>query len=185
MRSDPLEFRFHGGAHWLDLVATTRHTHGPAPVDRLTDAGRFAEWLAATNLTPAGPPPTEHDLDRARELRAALRRLAHARVDGVAPDEADVALVNGWAARAESRGELAGGWRQAPAATVDEVLGRLAQQAIDQLTGREAEFLGVCDSDECRMPFLDTTGRRRWCDPVYCGTRERVRAHRARKRAGS
>jgi predicted RNA-binding Zn ribbon-like protein len=60
-------------------------------------------------------------------------------------------------------------------------LARLARQAIDTLTGPARLRLRNCGDASCAGIYLDDTGRRRWCSDRRCGSRARVRAHRARQ----
>jgi predicted RNA-binding Zn ribbon-like protein len=176
--------RFDGGAPWLDLLATRELSVGPAPVERLTDPGQLARWLAQENLATTGPPIDEADLAAALALREALRRVTHAVLNGTVPDVGAIDEVHEHAHHGETlalrvRPTLE---RVAPLDT-PEALGRLARSALEDLTGPVARELRTCAADDCRMVFRDPTGRRRWCDPARCGTRMRVRAHRDRQRA--
>jgi predicted RNA-binding Zn ribbon-like protein len=85
--STGLEFRFDGGATWLDLLATRGRSFSARPIERLTSPARLAEWLARCQLTPSEP-PSAADLTHARELRETLRSLALAAVSGT-PAPAD------------------------------------------------------------------------------------------------
>jgi predicted RNA-binding Zn ribbon-like protein len=191
--STGLEFRFDGGATWLDLLATRGRSFSARPIERLTSPARLAEWLARCQLTPSEP-PSAADLTHARELRETLRSLALAAVSGTpAPaDAVDDAARGGavadaarWAAGA-SRLRLVGGQlRREPPVTTDEALARIARQALEQLTGVERDQLVSCAEQDCRWVFLDPTGRRRWCPSPACASRGRVRALRARRKAAA
>jgi predicted RNA-binding Zn ribbon-like protein len=74
----------------------------------------------------------------------------------------------------------AGSLHARPPADVDEALARIASEMVSDLTGSRRGQLGFCGDDTCSGFFLDPTGRRRWCSSERCGTRMRVRAHRAR-----
>ena len=64
-------------------------------------------------------------------------------------------------------------------ATVTDALGALTLTALLDLAGPQRAHLTRCQDGDCGWVFLDTTGRRHWCS-TRCGTRARVRAHRAR-----
>jgi hypothetical protein len=207
------EFRFDGGATWLNLLGTRGQSFGPHPIERLATPARLADWLARCDLSPVEP-PTAEDLDRARSLRQALRVLALAVVDGVAGDVVDGIGVDGVgvgvgagvdgvdgvgagvelvaAVRECADGDpgpvrLAGGWppRRLPPRDTAEALARIARQALEQLTGPERHQLVSCAEHDCRWVFLDPTGRRRWCPSPSCASRGRVRALRARRKSAT
>jgi predicted RNA-binding Zn ribbon-like protein len=65
----------------------------------------------------------------------------------------------------------------------EEILGLIARDAIELLTGPQRERLRECAAQDCRGIYVDTSpGRtRRWCSAARCGNRARVAAHRARR----
>jgi predicted RNA-binding Zn ribbon-like protein len=77
-------------------------------------------------------------------------------------------------------GRGSGALRAHPPADVDEALSRIATELVADLTGPRRSQVGYCGDDTCSGFFVDPTGRRRWCSSERCGTRMRVRAHRAR-----
>jgi predicted RNA-binding Zn ribbon-like protein len=166
------------GAVWLDLVATVSKAYGPAPVERLDSAGRYATWLADEGLDPAAA-PADADLAAARELREALRRLALATRAGKQRAAADIAALNRALAADRPLALDTGGAIRRPA-TAAEALARIARRAAEDLVGPAAATLGACADAECGMLYLDQGGRRRWCSAEICGVRNRVRAHRRR-----
>ncbi|WP_214413326.1 CGNR zinc finger domain-containing protein [Sphaerisporangium fuscum] len=177
--------RLRTGATWLDLVATVSAAYGPSPVERLDGVEALGEWLAAVKLLPEAA-LTEDDLLRTRDLREALRGLALAVVNARARPDGAAELVNEVLAADRPLGlETDGPARLAARrpATFQEALARIARQAVEQLTGPCADNLRTCDEPECAMLFLDPGGRRRWCVAEVCGVRNRVRAHRRRRRA--
>jgi predicted RNA-binding Zn ribbon-like protein len=172
------------GASWLDLVATVGRAYGPAPVDRLTDPARLADWLATQDLTPRRA-PTRADLTRARTLRESLRTLALAtRNDTPWPPDAlatlNTALADDTHLTVITPRQAPSGPALRPPATAREALARLAREAAVHLTGPAAGSLHQCADETCGMLYLDPTGRRRWCSAEICGVRNRVRAHRRR-----
>ncbi|MGW1341678.1 CGNR zinc finger domain-containing protein [Kribbella sp. NPDC002412] len=178
--ADRMDFRFDLGATWLNLLAT-RGTHfGEHPVERLPTVERFAEWLDRVELRPVRK-VTAEDLASAYELRELLRPIALATVDGVRPDATQVKALERLVGDEPMRVKVTGRLVRSRPATAAEALGRIARQAIDQLTGPEREFLSACPEHDCRGVFSDPSGRRRWCPNPTCATRGRVRAHRARK----
>jgi predicted RNA-binding Zn ribbon-like protein len=176
-------------AHLGELLAT------PADLD---------EWLSA-HTEPIDVGATARELQDARELRAAIARLAVAAapapvpvpatgVDGgrPRPKPDDIDTVNLFAALPDVPPSLAGGRRRAGANRVRlaQALSSVARDAVVLLT--EVGFedapdrtarLSRCSAPDCGLVFYDSSrgGTRRWCSMQRCGNRAKVRAHRARR----
>jgi predicted RNA-binding Zn ribbon-like protein len=180
--TDDPAFRFDCGATWLNLLATRGQHFGAHPVERIPTAARLRDWLAGVELSPERA-VSAADLALAWRLRELLRPIALATVSGERPDPEQVAALELFVAghpvpvRLRADGRLT---RRQPATTA-EAFGRIARQAVDQLTGPEREFLSSCPEDDCRGVFSDPSGRRRWCPSPACASRGRVRALRARR----
>ena len=184
MAIERTDLRFDGGAPWLDLLGTRGYVFSADPVERVGDAARLSEFLAAVGLTPARR-PTAEDVARLHDLREALRAVALAVVDGRAPAQADLAAVRAYADRDAGPLDLQRTprlRRRAPR-DVGEALDRLARQALEHLAGPQHADVHACADPGCRKLFLDPGGRRRWCSAQTCGTKARVRALRERRRA--
>jgi predicted RNA-binding Zn ribbon-like protein len=177
----------------LDFINTLDLDDGQL-VEHLQAPADAAAWFADHHLghESAGKPWTDADLEHARHVRAALREVVDAVVDGRRPDPGAVRVVNETLeARAPARLELDGealrvghGHASSP---VDDVLARVADTITAELaTGRPDRFR-VCANDQCRWTFFDSspTGRRRWCDMQTCGNRAKAARHRAKVRAAS
>lgn len=180
MRRPDTGFRYDTGAPWLDLLATVGGAYGPDPVERLRGLPELVEWLEHQHLTPQAP-PTEADVDAARQLRELLRPVVVAEVAGAPVPPSAPAELQRWLDRdvpprpAVRDGRIV----LAPPPTVEAVLAGLARRAVEFLADPEHARLGACADDECHMAFLDPAGRRRWCASGLCGVRARVRKHRA------
>lgn len=74
----------------------------------------------------------------------------------------------------------------APAEPLSAALSTIARDAIDLISGVNADRIRECAAPDCAFLFLDTSrpGTRRWCAMNRCGNREHVRRHRSRKPAG-
>jgi len=180
-------FRLDTGATWLNLLATRGSAFGRRPEERIPTPERFADWLAAVELTPRAR-VTAADLELAHHLRETLRPLALSAATGQAPNpDAATDLIAFLKAHDEpprltAATDPPGLSRPAPE-NAAAALGRVARQAADQLTGPERHVLKSCPESDCRGVFIDLDGRRRWCPSPTCASRGRVRAHRARQAA--
>jgi predicted RNA-binding Zn ribbon-like protein len=179
------------GARWLDLVATRANWPSRVPLERLPDLAALRGWLERHALVPEAE-PTAADLAAVRQTRAALRELAIARVDGSTPHPSAFDTVNAALTRAAKAPRhivvpdpIEPGYLRRWVPDVDAALTLIIEQAIDTMSSTEAAHLRACEEASCRELFLDSTGRRRWCSTPACGVRARVRAHRARQRAGA
>ncbi|HEY5202040.1 MAG TPA: CGNR zinc finger domain-containing protein [Acidothermaceae bacterium] len=176
------------GARWLDLVATRANWPSRAPLERLPGLDALSSWLEHHALAPETE-PTAADLAAVRQIRAALRELAAARVEGRTPHPSAFDTVNAALARAAKAPRhivvpdpIEPGYVRRRIPDVDAALTLIIEQAIDAMSSTEAAYLRECEEATCRELFLDSTGRRRWCSTPACGIRARVRAHRARQR---
>lgn len=136
----------------------------------------------------------ESDLDRARELRDALRRLAadathDDRRGAVSADldhQAALAVTNRFLAdctpvlRVEQGQDYDRGWRPAGASPFQQELALLALEGADLLAG---QGLRACGGPGCVLYFDRSHSRREWCS-ADCGNRARVARHYQRKREG-
>ncbi|MFP8904193.1 MULTISPECIES: CGNR zinc finger domain-containing protein [Streptomyces] len=185
-------YRFDPGSLCLELLPTG----GPGRYARhevLHEPANLVVWAARSRLRPAPSiEVTEAELAAARELRAALWRMAVDRAHGRAPRPQDVAAVNEAASHpplpVRLRQDGGRGWARewGPGATGAHLLSTVARDAVDLFGGPYAHRVRECASDDCRLVFVDTSrpGRRRWCSMERCGNRHKVRALRARREEG-
>ncbi|HEY6479369.1 MAG TPA: CGNR zinc finger domain-containing protein, partial [Streptosporangiaceae bacterium] len=98
----------------------------------------------------------------------------------------DLAAINRAAARRPPAPRLAalGQATMVQPLTAAQVLSALARDAVDLFAGPLAARIRVCAAGDCGLLYLDQsrTGNRQWCSMQRCGTRAKVRAHRARSR---
>ena len=182
--------RTDNGTRWLDLVATRANWPSRAPLERLSDLDTLRSWLEHHAMAPEAD-PTAADLAAVRQIRAALRELAAARVEGRTPHPSAFDTVNAALARAAKAPRhivvpdpIEPGYLRRRVPDVDAALTLIIEQAVDTMSSAEAAYLRECEEVSCRELFLDPTGRRRWCSTPACGIRARVRAYRARVREG-
>ena len=170
----------------LDFVDTHLHAHADDATDLLEHRGD-AWWGIEASRLPEGPAPL---LAPAQRLRAAVRELIEARIDGRAPSAAAVTQVNRAAGAAHETPELTIG-ADGPSATIrwqgrhdgDAHLAVIARDAIALVADpvRSAQ-LRRCANPTCSMLFLAENPRRIWCAANVCGNRARVARHQRRQK---
>jgi predicted RNA-binding Zn ribbon-like protein len=130
------------------------------------------DWLAERGLG-------ERELERARELREALRALVLAN-NGIPPTQDAVTVVNGAAARLSLRLAEDGAVRVAGG---EDALDAVVAVALEAMLDGSWSRLKACRN--CCWSFYDNSPNRSatWCSMQLCGNRKKTRAYRARKRS--
>lgn len=181
------EFILVGNSLAVDFVNTQRIEDG-ATKELLTSGGDIFRWARAAGLAiskamirAAFSEPLSQD---ALRLRAAIRRLFEALLDGEEPPAGDIAVLNEFLLRPKGGAGLVyqGGKFvsvRAPIMTVTDILDRVADDACAILTSEDASRLRRCASDRCILLFVDRsrTGGRRWCSMAICGNRAKAATH--------
>jgi predicted RNA-binding Zn ribbon-like protein len=128
----------------------------------------------------------EEALKEARILREALYRIFSSAAHGRGADAADVAILNGFLARALAKKEVRmteegykWGWCDGDSA--DKMLYPVAQSAADLLTSEDLSRVKECANEEegCGSLFLDSSRSqsRKWCSMESCGNRMKFRTY--------
>jgi predicted RNA-binding Zn ribbon-like protein len=192
------DFVFLGGPLAIDLVNSEVVVRGRAR-DLLASPERLAVWQAEARAhhPEAAIAPTASALDDSalraiKELRAALRAMFTAIVDGRPVGEADLGLLNQILRGSHQVVRVAddGRFRASYEGDADGVTGLLlaiARSAFDLLTGQDLTRLHHCANPRCVLFFYDTTksATRRWCS-VACMDRARSSArYRARQQTAT
>ena len=185
----------------LDFINTLDWTRGEW-VEKLDSPDKALRWLAEHELmhddalerelgaVETRPEFGRRRLERIHRVRAALRDLVEAAVERRPPEPEQLAEVNS-ALRTHYAYELV------PAADgvsldhrhegdpVEGALARLAESIAREVSQGRPDQLRVCDNDQCRWVFSDTsrTGRRRWCDMNTCGNRAKAARFRERQKS--
>jgi predicted RNA-binding Zn ribbon-like protein len=130
------------------------------------------EWLAERGLG-------ERELERARELREALRALVLAN-NGIAPGPHAYTVVNGAAERLSLRLGADGTVRVAGG---EDALDAVVAVALEAMLDGSWSRLKACRN--CCWSFYDNSPNRSatWCSMQLCGNRKKTRAYRARRRS--
>src|SRR5712691_5247840 len=140
-------------------------------------------------LYDASPASGVEMLRRLRRVRQAMRGVVEAAAARRAPEPSDLADINR-AMRTHYVYELVPSTdgvsldHRHQGDPVDGALARLAESIARELIQGHPERLRICENQQCRYVFADTsrTGRRKWCDMTTCGNRAKVARHRARQK---
>jgi predicted RNA-binding Zn ribbon-like protein len=120
------------------------------------------------------------EVDRARRLRADLHDLLLGSAGRAATARVTTALSR---ARQRQRLELTGSgarWSFPGEPTLADPLDAFLVAAGELLVDRPR--IGACPGTGCGWLFVDTSGRRRWCQMAVCGNRAKQAAHARRTR---
>ena len=182
LRDEPLSIELHN---------TLYATAGQA-IDGLADQSAADLWLGelAHRLSqpdlPSGAWPAVAEIVALRET---VRLALHAAIEAGPQDPAALEAINAASARAASAPMAR--WRPnappEPGKTfisptrADVVLGALAADAIELLTGPRRDDLRTCGAPGCVLLYLKNHPRRAWCSNA-CGNRARQARHYQRVR---
>jgi predicted RNA-binding Zn ribbon-like protein len=136
-------------------------------------------WLAEHGLAGSDAAWTRADLDRAIELREALRALLLAN-NGVAMEPVpDVGHGAPLGVRADRAGRLE---LEPLGAGIAAPLGRLLAIVVEAQAAGTWARLKACPAQDCHWAFYDASRNRSrtWCSMDVCGNRAKARAYRAR-----
>lgn len=183
------------GGHWALDFTNTVETRGPrCGPDVLRHYGDLLDWGARLGVMEAAEAAAlrgvarqrgDAALARAKALREAIYRIFAAPLSA---DPADIDRLQRAVCAAQARRTLvsdangyAWRWREGDADTITH---RIASAAADLLTSLALRRVHVCPGENCAWLFLDASrsGRRIWCSEETCGTRNRVRRWRGRRR---
>jgi predicted RNA-binding Zn ribbon-like protein len=173
----------------LETVRDFINTADLMPVlkDDLDSPAALAAWLRERDLLAADAKVSAAELARARDLREALRGLCWVNAGGE--------LEQGVLERIEAAAQRAGlsvsfGVESAVLeprrSGVDGALGELLAIVARSMAAGTWSRLKACGDDDCRWAFWDASRNRSgtWCSMASCGNRAKVRAYRARQKAG-
>lgn len=173
----------------IDFANTVHAVRGRIR-DGLETTEQLAGWLRSAGprlpFPLADPTVSDADLNRARELRDAIRAIIGAVADGRTPGPEHIAVLNTAARKAPHWRELH--WDTEPHATtrfagspVTAALAALADATVALLTGDARHELRACHAPGCVLHFVRDSPRREWCSPG-CGNRARAARHYAKTR---
>jgi predicted RNA-binding Zn ribbon-like protein len=174
-------------ANSIDLRHFTQHGVQHEQSDDLASPAALGNWLAARGLLRPGAKLTPAMLQRALELRTALRAFLAADAEGRRNKDV-LGALNSAAARFPLLAEVVAGRgsRLRPAGK-DALagLGVVVAELHDAAVAGSLDRLKTCAAEECRRVFFDRSkpALRRWCLATLCGNRMKTRAYRERRQA--
>ena len=176
---------FWGNDLALDFANTLEGARGEPPgKDHVTSYADLVTWARRAGALPAGARPRAGDLERARELRAAIYDVFAAAAGGDRAPRGSLASLLAVHADAVREGTIEDGDWVWVGGDPDRPLWPIAVAAVDLLRSDRLTRLKMCGN--CRWLFLDRSrnGSRRWCSMDECGVHTKMRRYRAARRGG-
>ena len=155
--------------------------------DELLDLPALRAWLRRRGLIGARERLEEGDLERALEVREALRTLLEGRGAHAAIDERALRALNAHPACVQMRVRFDGAGTPLLEPVGGGLDGALAELfAIIERAAADGTWarLKVCSDHGCRWAFYDNSKNhsRNWCNMAVCGNRAKAREYRRRQR---
>jgi predicted RNA-binding Zn ribbon-like protein len=155
-----------------------------AGTDAIASPAGLRDWLLERSLAPADLRPTLDDVARMAEFREALRALLFANNGGSLDPEGLRGLNRAGRGGLRVRFSEDGGAALEPQAEepIAAAIGELVAIVFTAIAEGTFARLKACPGRDCGWAFYDLSKNRsaRWCSMAICGSREKVRAHRAR-----
>ncbi len=191
-----------GGAPCLNFANTSSGRGTPLRQEHLRSFDLLLVWsehagLASraerqrlSRLAAQQPRAAAGVLRRALALREAIHAIGAALAHAAPPPAPALAVINRELAAAMARARLrpanggfAWDWAVMPAA-LERLLWPLVRSAADLLVAPLRDRVKQCPGHGCGWVFLDLTKNRsrRWCEMEVCGTRNKIRRYRERRR---
>jgi predicted RNA-binding Zn ribbon-like protein len=153
--------------------------------DHFETSTSLAHWLEREGY---GRPVrvTATDRRRAVTVRQALRDLAYANHEG-STDRRAIAALDDAASRLPVTLRFGPPRLEPGQRGVDAALAAILVATYDSMVSGTWTRLKACRNAHCRWTFYDHSKNASgaWCSTLACGSRMKVRAYRARRRAGS
>jgi predicted RNA-binding Zn ribbon-like protein len=175
------DFRFDLGHVTLNFLATLGGRPG-SRIERLAAPRDLSRWIAEAGLA-AAPSASREQLDDARELREAIRRVLDCAREGGDPSTSDLRLLNERARGPVPAPQIGPGFTRVSVGP-DPVTGALAyvaRESVEFVTGSELARVRSCAG--CTLLFIDRSrpGTRRWCSMERCGNRDKTARYRHKR----
>lgn len=174
-------FAFVSGNLALDFAGTLKWRRG-IPEELLATPADLARWAVEAGVLTEAPVVSSTDLDRAKQLREAVYRMASAPIEGKPVAVRDLELLNSYAAGQPPKPHLAAD-HVTFSGTVESVGWAIAWAAAQLVAETPRPIIRECDRTHCTRIFIDRsrTMNRRWCGMQECGNRAKAATYRARK----
>ncbi|HVL33730.1 MAG TPA: CGNR zinc finger domain-containing protein, partial [Actinomycetota bacterium] len=154
-------------------------------VDAWHDADHLRDFLVESNLLDAGVDVTGVHLDRAKQIREALRALllANAGEELTPADVEALSCVSGRVCLGVDDGGRAR--LVADTDTVDGAFAGVMAIVMEAMADGTWDRLKACRRHSCLWAFYDRSKNKsgQWCSMKVCGNREKTREYRERRRA--
>lgn len=187
----------------LDYVNTASDHSGHAAEDDLAPGYvNLVSWCAQSGvlddddarrlLRAAAKDPREAAAvrKRAAALRTALYEVVRALMNGASPAPEALDTFNREHHHALAFGDFVAegprlAWRWQDGPSLDRMLWPICHSAAQLLGGDDGASVRQCAAPACQNLFLDASknGSRRYCSPATCGTADRVRRFRERRKS--
>jgi predicted RNA-binding Zn ribbon-like protein len=175
----------------LDLVQDFVNTEIPEWArDDIATPELLEDWLRERALLEVGAPVAAADFVAARELRAALRRLALVNTLGALPDDELRASLGSALSAVSLRVEVDQDGRLVPTPTgtgASRALASIVAIVLESQASGSWGRLKACRKESCRWLFYD--GSRNcsssWCSMSICGNRVKTAEYRRRRAVAS
>jgi predicted RNA-binding Zn ribbon-like protein len=156
-----------------------------ADTDAIETPAGLRSWLAERSLAPSDVRPTGDDVARMAEFREALRALLYANNGSPVDPEALRGLNRAGRGGLRVRfGENGGAALEPqPEEPIAAAIGQIVAIVFTAIAQGTFDRLKACPGRDCGWAFYDRSKNRsaKWCSMAVCGSREKVRAHRARR----
>lgn len=156
--------------------------------DELGTPDQLAAWLSANELAPQDVRANAADLERATQLREALRAVLLSHNGGAPAPKKSAGILDDAAYRARVqlrfRDDVSAVLEPAQGG-IDGALGRLLAIVHASIADGTWSRLKACREHTCEWAFYDHTKNRSgaWCEMGVCGNRAKARAFRERRTA--
>jgi hypothetical protein len=157
----------------VDERTFSRHGESHVAGEQLTSPQALSDWLAAHDLTAAGPGLRPADLTAATAMRTALRQALLGDTDAAT-------ALEGYPLRLAP--DPSGGLRIA-ARSGRPWLDTIVETVAESAARGDWKRVKLCAAPDCRWAFYDASrsGRGRWCSMEVCGNRHNTRSYRERR----